>query len=132
MLGTVIGGIGMAGGLGMARAGGRRFDLRYLRQLRMAHRDRRAEFLALTGELRPELHRYCARLMGSVIESDRRMSVKSGRQSHAPACLTWANPERSIRHCCQMPNKAATAGGGATLTAHRPRRRAIDGPGAPG
>jgi RNA polymerase sigma factor (sigma-70 family) len=33
-------------------------------------RDRQAEFLALAGELRPELHRYCARLMGSVIEGE--------------------------------------------------------------
>jgi RNA polymerase sigma factor (sigma-70 family) len=32
--------------------------------------ERRAEFLALTGELRPELHRYCARLMGSVIDGE--------------------------------------------------------------
>jgi RNA polymerase sigma factor (sigma-70 family) len=34
------------------------------------HPDRRAEFLALTGDLRPELHRYCARLMGSVIDGE--------------------------------------------------------------
>jgi RNA polymerase sigma-70 factor (ECF subfamily) len=33
-------------------------------------RDRRAELLALTGEFRPELHRYCARLMGSVIDGE--------------------------------------------------------------
>jgi RNA polymerase sigma factor (sigma-70 family) len=33
-------------------------------------RDRRAELLALTTELRPELHRYCARLMGSVIDGE--------------------------------------------------------------
>jgi RNA polymerase sigma factor (sigma-70 family) len=33
-------------------------------------RDRRAELLALTGELRGELHRYCARLMGSVIDGE--------------------------------------------------------------
>jgi RNA polymerase sigma-70 factor (ECF subfamily) len=33
-------------------------------------RDRRAEFLALTGELRGELHRYCSRLMGSVIDGE--------------------------------------------------------------
>ncbi|HZR72156.1 sigma-70 family RNA polymerase sigma factor [Bradyrhizobium sp.] len=33
-------------------------------------RDRRAELLALTGELRPELHRYCSRLMGSVIDGE--------------------------------------------------------------
>jgi len=31
---------------------------------------RRTEFLALAGELRPELHRYCARLMGSVIDGE--------------------------------------------------------------
>ncbi len=31
---------------------------------------RHAELLALAGELRPELHRYCARLMGSVIEGE--------------------------------------------------------------
>jgi RNA polymerase sigma-70 factor, ECF subfamily len=30
----------------------------------------RAEFLALAGELRPELHRYCARLMGSVMDGE--------------------------------------------------------------
>ena len=33
-------------------------------------RDRQAELLALAGELRPELHRYCARLMGSVIDGE--------------------------------------------------------------
>jgi RNA polymerase sigma factor (sigma-70 family) len=32
--------------------------------------DRRAELIALAGELRPELHRYCSRLMGSVIEGE--------------------------------------------------------------
>ncbi len=31
---------------------------------------RRSELLALAGELRPELHRYCARLMGSVIDGE--------------------------------------------------------------
>ena len=31
---------------------------------------RHTELLALAGELRPELHRYCARLMGSVIEGE--------------------------------------------------------------
>jgi RNA polymerase sigma factor (sigma-70 family) len=35
-----------------------------------SNRDRRAELLALAGELRPELHRYCARLMGSVIDGE--------------------------------------------------------------
>ena len=32
--------------------------------------DRKAEFLAQAGELQPELHRYCARLMGSVIDGE--------------------------------------------------------------
>jgi len=32
--------------------------------------DRRAGLLALAGELRPELHRYCARLTGSVIDGE--------------------------------------------------------------
>jgi RNA polymerase sigma factor (sigma-70 family) len=32
--------------------------------------DRRARLLALAGELRPELHRYCARLMGSVVDGE--------------------------------------------------------------
>jgi RNA polymerase sigma factor (sigma-70 family) len=32
--------------------------------------NRQAELLALAGELRPELHRYCARLMGSVIDGE--------------------------------------------------------------
>jgi RNA polymerase sigma factor (sigma-70 family) len=31
---------------------------------------RQAQFLALAGELRPQLHRYCARLMGSVIDGE--------------------------------------------------------------
>ena len=34
------------------------------------NRDRWAAFLALASELRPELHRYCARLMGSVIDGE--------------------------------------------------------------
>jgi RNA polymerase sigma factor (sigma-70 family) len=32
--------------------------------------DRKAAFLAQAGELQPELHRYCARLMGSVIDGE--------------------------------------------------------------
>jgi DNA-directed RNA polymerase specialized sigma24 family protein len=34
------------------------------------NRDPQAELLALAGELRPDLHRYCARLMGSVIDGE--------------------------------------------------------------
>jgi RNA polymerase sigma factor (sigma-70 family) len=36
----------------------------------LPNRQRRAELLTLAGELRPELHRYCARLMGSVIDGE--------------------------------------------------------------
>jgi RNA polymerase sigma-70 factor (ECF subfamily) len=35
-----------------------------------ANRDQQAELLALADALRPELHRYCARLMGSVIDGE--------------------------------------------------------------
>lgn len=34
------------------------------------NREREAELVALAGELRPELHRYCARLLGSVIDGE--------------------------------------------------------------
>ena len=34
------------------------------------NKDRREELLALAAELRPDLHRYCARLMGSVIDGE--------------------------------------------------------------
>jgi RNA polymerase sigma factor (sigma-70 family) len=34
------------------------------------NQDRREELLALADELRPDLHRYCARLMGSVIDGE--------------------------------------------------------------
>jgi RNA polymerase sigma-70 factor (ECF subfamily) len=53
-------------------------------------RDRRAQLLALAGELRPELHRYCARLMGSVIDGEdvvqdtleRALAALQGAASH--------------------------------------------------
>ena len=32
--------------------------------------DRSTQLLALADEVRPELHRYCARLMGSVIDGE--------------------------------------------------------------
>ena len=38
--------------------------------LSIPENDRRAGLLALAGALRPELHRYCARLMGSVIDGE--------------------------------------------------------------
>jgi RNA polymerase sigma factor (sigma-70 family) len=34
------------------------------------NQDRREKLLALAGELRPDLHRYCARLLGSVIDGE--------------------------------------------------------------
>lgn len=37
---------------------------------RSQNREREAELVALAGELRPELHRYCARLLGSVIDGE--------------------------------------------------------------
>ena len=35
-----------------------------------SNHDRQARLLALAAEVRPELHRYCARLMGSVIDGE--------------------------------------------------------------
>ena len=59
-------------------------------------RDRRAEFLALTAELRPELHRYCARLMGSVIDGEdvvqdafARALVALGQIEEMPQIRPW-------------------------------------------
>jgi RNA polymerase sigma-70 factor (ECF subfamily) len=36
----------------------------------LSKHDRQARLIALTAEVRPELHRYCARLMGSVIDGE--------------------------------------------------------------
>jgi RNA polymerase sigma-70 factor (ECF subfamily) len=58
--------------------------------------DRRAELLVLAGELRPELHRYCSRLMGSVIEGEdvvqdtlARAFVALDELSEAPPLRAW-------------------------------------------
>jgi RNA polymerase sigma factor (sigma-70 family) len=57
---------------------------------------RHAELLALAGELRPELHRYCARLMGSVIDGEdavqdalTRAFVALDALEEAPALRPW-------------------------------------------
>ena len=57
---------------------------------------RHAELLALAGELRPELHRYCARLMGSVIDGEdavqdalTRAFVALDELEEAPALRPW-------------------------------------------
>jgi RNA polymerase sigma factor (sigma-70 family) len=57
---------------------------------------RHAELLALAGELRPELHRYCARLMGSVIDGEdavqdalARAFVSLNELEEAPAVRPW-------------------------------------------
>ena len=57
---------------------------------------RRAELLALADELRPELHRYCARLMGSVIDGEdvvqdafARAFVALDELEEAPALRPW-------------------------------------------
>jgi RNA polymerase sigma factor (sigma-70 family) len=60
------------------------------------NQDRRAELLALAGELRPDLHRYCARLMGSVIDGEDvvqdtlvRAFVALGDLEEAPPLRPW-------------------------------------------
>jgi RNA polymerase sigma factor (sigma-70 family) len=58
--------------------------------------ERHAQLLALAGELRPELHRYCARLMGSVIEGEdvvqdtfARAFVALDQLQEAPSIRAW-------------------------------------------
>jgi RNA polymerase sigma factor (sigma-70 family) len=60
----------------------------------LPQRDRRAELLALTGELRPELHRYCARLMGSVIDGE---DVVQDTMARALAALDEAKEMPQLR-----------------------------------
>ncbi|MGK9167274.1 sigma-70 family RNA polymerase sigma factor [Inquilinus limosus] len=57
---------------------------------------RQTQLLALAGELRPELHRYCARLMGSVIDGEdvvqdtfARAVVALDELQEAPALRAW-------------------------------------------
>ena len=52
--------------------------------------------MALAGELRPELHRYCARLMGSVIDGEDVVQDSSARAlvaldelQEAPSLRAW-------------------------------------------
>jgi RNA polymerase sigma-70 factor (ECF subfamily) len=58
--------------------------------------DRRVRLLALAGELRPELHRYCARLMGSVIDGEdvvqdtfARAFLALGEMDETPPLRPW-------------------------------------------
>jgi RNA polymerase sigma factor (sigma-70 family) len=56
--------------------------------------ERREQFLALAGELRPELHRYCARLMGSVIDGEDVVQDTLVRAVDALPALDEATPLR--------------------------------------
>jgi RNA polymerase sigma factor (sigma-70 family) len=56
---------------------------------------RQAQLLALAGELRPELHRYCARLMGSVIEGEDVVQDTFARAYTAVDELDEATPLRA-------------------------------------
>jgi RNA polymerase sigma-70 factor (ECF subfamily) len=56
---------------------------------------RQAQLLALAGELRPELHRYCARLMGSVIEGEDVVQDTFARAFTAVDELDEATPLRA-------------------------------------
>jgi DNA-directed RNA polymerase specialized sigma24 family protein len=62
---------------------------------------RHAQLLALAGELRPAIHRYCARLMGSVIEGEdvvqdtfARAFVVPRRAAGGPTAPRLAVPDR--------------------------------------
>ena len=58
------------------------------------NRDRLAGLLAQAGELRPELHRYCARLMGSVIDGEDVVQDTLARALVALQDLELKDPEQ--------------------------------------
>ena len=58
--------------------------------------DRRAGLLALAGELRPELHRYCARLTGSVIDGEDVVQDTLARAYYALSELDELPPLRRL------------------------------------
>ncbi|HXL48964.1 MAG TPA: sigma-70 family RNA polymerase sigma factor, partial [Xanthobacteraceae bacterium] len=58
------------------------------------HSARHAELLALAEKLRPELHRYCARLMGSVIDGE---DVVQDTFARAFAALNQLEEDQPIR-----------------------------------
>ena len=53
-----------------------------------------AEFLALVGDIRPELHRYCARLTGSVIEGEDIVQDTLAKAFYALTMMTEPPPMR--------------------------------------
>ena len=57
--------------------------------------DRLAGLLAQAGELRPELHRYCARLMGSVIDGEDVVQDTLARALVALQDLELKDPEET-------------------------------------
>jgi hypothetical protein len=56
--------------------------------------DAREQFLAMVDAVRPELHRYCARLTGSVIEGGRGRLLDSEPEDRAVAADTRAQLDR--------------------------------------
>jgi hypothetical protein len=56
----------------------------------------REEFLALVGDIRPELHRYCARLTGSVIDGEDIVQETLAKAFYALAMLIYLYQYRDI------------------------------------
>src|SRR6185436_12080260 len=54
----------------------------------------RAEFLALVADLRPELHRYCARLTGSIVDGEDVVQESLARAFYAMNLATALPPLR--------------------------------------
>ena len=57
----------------------------------------REQFLAMVGAIRPELHRYCARLTGSVIEGEDIVQDTLARAFYALSMMAVAVPDRAER-----------------------------------
>src|SRR6186713_1113101 len=54
----------------------------------------REQFMALVGEVRPELHRYCARLTGSVIDGEDIVQETLGKAFYALSMTPEVPPLR--------------------------------------
>ena len=70
---------------------------------------RQAQLLALASELRPELHRYCARLMGSVIDAamlDLTVNAVKAHLSRGRARLKAVNAEAPLQPAPRPPSPA--------------------------
>ena len=76
----------------------------------LTQHERQARLIALTADVRPELHRYCARLMGSVIDGEdvvqdtfARAFVALDELREVPLLRAWLFRSRTRARLPQIP-----------------------------